>query len=710
MIKKPKAKTKSLKLTSRKKYLLTPLEYKLPNPRIDGFRKLKEVNSRTVDIFVFSLESFAYFLDNNELSPKFTEELRMVSEKMIENAPTHAAVVRRAFVVPGLENPPGPYFLGLANPEAVIEAVKQLYQFAISQRYHEPKGSQISGFIYAFVDPSKFDKEKLNILSIPYGGYAVSQNEAVEIYAVFGNNEGVQSLVADRYMVEVRRNKFFIVKKDIPQKSLMYCTTIKSQRDTIQVPSEIQFDQVLSDNEILEVARVVSELSQKYGPQRVELSSDEKGIIFNEVADYWKEKTAEISTAQVRGKVITINSVSDLQKLSTADKDKLKTGQVIALIGETVIASRNYDILGALATWKDNLYVLYPGVAATQHAMRVLADKGHKAFLVGMQKFKEGDEVQITTAGGKVRVTNLSRTENQKFTSLWDASLFGVELCGGKANRLSELKILGFQVPHGSVIATVVYDEILKSLGFELPLGLNKFSEIYDILLFRNLKNSEINKEHEHERRVRMFKSPNQQILKLIDELIIDYRNSNRNFAVRSSATIEDNIKQSMAGMFETFLNVPPKEISGKVIEVMRSAFAPKIVEYLRANPDLIEKLKMAVIIQDLIPAEIAGVIFGAKVQTKDTDIVEIEANLGLGEGIVSGEAKEIEQYKFSRSEKRVIERKGPQILTPSQAKALFLLSERLRSEFSNTPQDIEWAIDKAGQIWVLQSRDLYLG
>ena len=63
----------------------------------------------------------------------------------------------------------------------MVEAVVQLYQFAISQKYHEPKNSQISGFLYPFSDPPKFDKENPDILSLPYGGYAVSQNEAVEI-------------------------------------------------------------------------------------------------------------------------------------------------------------------------------------------------------------------------------------------------------------------------------------------------------------------------------------------------------------------------------------------------------------------------------------------------------------------------------------------------------------------------------------------------
>jgi len=165
-----------------------------------------------------------------------------------------------------------------------------------------------------------------------------------------------------------------------------------------------------------------------------------------------------------------------------------------------------------------------------------------------------------------------------------------------------------------------------------------------------------------------------------------------------------------MAGMFDTFLNVSGKSLSLRIIKVIYSAFSPKIEKHLKENPNLIAKLKMAVIIQQMVSAKCAGVIFGVNAQTRNLDIVEIEANQGLGESVVSGEAKEIEQYKFSRAERRVTERKGPEVLSSSEAKALFMLSERLRSEFGDTPQDIEWAIDKEGQVWVLQTRDLYLG
>lgn len=671
------------------KYLISPSEYRLPNPRIDGWKKLQEVNARTVDIFVFPLEIFQYFLGHHKLPPEFVVEAKVAAGKVINESPSHTALVRRAFVVPGLENPPGPRFLGLTTPDLVLKAIQDLFQFAIDQKYHDVSGNQISGWIEppsTVLDVEKFETVP-ELVNIPYGGYGIFENDRVTIYSVFGINEGVQSLVADRYEVEFHRNRAFILRKDIPQKNLMLCTTKQAGAKQFNVPVDMQFDQVLSDGEITEVARVVYELSKRYGPQRVEFSTDEKGICFNEVADYWEEKKKEEnSNLQVRGIVKIINNIEDFKKLSEIPKNDLLTGKIIVQIGQDIITNRDYDILGALSAWKDNLFVLYPGVTATQHAMRVLTDKGHKAFLIGNQKYDEGDEAQIIVNAGKVRVTNLSRTQKQQFVSLWDASLLGVDLCGGKADRLSKLKIKGYQVPHGMVYTTVLFDTVMEKLGFKTPIPLEQFSVIYSTL-----------------------RNPSEEIISIIDSFLSDYKKSGKSFSVRSSATIEDDSKDSMAGMFETYLNVDGSGLAPKVVEVIRSAFSPRIIQHLQLNLDLAIKLKMAVIVQEMIFARCAGVIFGAQVQTGDQDVVWIEANRGLCEGIVSGEAKEVEQYKFSRYERRPIERKGPEILSVSESKALLMLSERLRSEFNDTPQDIEWAIDENGQVWILQSRDLYL-
>lgn len=651
---------------------------------------MEEVRARVVNIYIFPLDTFKYFLGHKKLPEEFIKEVRITAKKVIDESASHAALVRRAFVVPGLENPPGPRFLGLTTPEKVITATEDLFRFAIQQKYHQVEGNQISGWIEppsTILNVDQLKKDPHATL-VPYGGYGISENGRVTIYSVFGINEGVQSLVADRYELEFRQNRGFITRKEIPQKNLMLCTTRDSGAKLFQVPVEMQFDQILSDSEITEVARVVYELSQKYGPQRVEFSTDEKGICFNEVADYWKEPEKDESrNLQIKGVVEVIKNVEDFQKLSQVPTEDLLSGRIIVKISEHIISNRDYDILGAIAAWKDKLFVLYPGVAATQHAMRVLTDKGHKAFLIGNQKFEDGDEAQIVVTNGKVRVTNLSRTQSQRYVSLWDASLLTVELCGGKADRLSKLKIMGYQVPHGSVLTTLLFDEIVNELGFTAPVAIEKFPEIYKLL-----------------------KNTGKDLVSKVEKVLADYIKSDKLFAVRSSATIEDDSRDSMAGMFDTFLNVSGKSLSLRIIKVIYSAFSPKIEKHLKENPNLIAKLKMAVIIQQMVSAKCAGVIFGVNAQTRNLDIVEIEANQGLGESVVSGEAKEIEQYKFSRAERRVTERKGPEVLSSSEAKALFMLSERLRSEFGDTPQDIEWAIDKEGQVWVLQTRDLYLG
>ena len=129
------------------KHLISPAEYPLPNPRIDGWKKLQEVRGRIVDIYVFPLDIFQYFLEHKDLPPEFIREAESAAKKVIDESASHAALVRRAFVVPGLENPPGPRFLGLTTPDKVITAIKDLFKFAIDQKYHDVKDSQISGWI-----------------------------------------------------------------------------------------------------------------------------------------------------------------------------------------------------------------------------------------------------------------------------------------------------------------------------------------------------------------------------------------------------------------------------------------------------------------------------------------------------------------------------------------------------------------------------------
>jgi phosphoenolpyruvate synthase/pyruvate phosphate dikinase len=112
--------------------------------------------------------------------------------------------------------------------------------------------------------------------------------------------------------------------------------------------------------------------------------------------------------------------------------------------------------------------------------------------------------------------------------------------------------------------------------------------------------------------------------------------------AVRSSAAIEDSSEASCAGQFRTFLGASgPAEVVDQVEQCWSAAFAPHVDSYRterlgEAGPD--EADAVAVIVQELVDARAAGVMFTQHPRTGDRSLVVIEASYGLGEAVVGGE------------------------------------------------------------------------
>jgi pyruvate,water dikinase len=106
-------------------------------------------------------------------------------------------------------------------------------------------------------------------------------------------------------------------------------------------------------------------------------------------------------------------------------------------------------------------------------------------------------------------------------------------------------------------------------------------------------------------------------------------------WAVRSSALGEDGEGASFAGMHVTKLHVPTHEVGSAVREVHASAHAPAALSYRRRMG--VEGVpRMAVIVQEMIPSEVAGVLFTRHPMTGARERV-VEASWGLGETVVSG-------------------------------------------------------------------------
>lgn len=105
--------------------------------------------------------------------------------------------------------------------------------------------------------------------------------------------------------------------------------------------------------------------------------------------------------------------------------------------------------------------------------------------------------------------------------------------------------------------------------------------------------------------------------------------------AVRSSANKEDSLLSSFAGMFETTLNVTKEKLIEEIKQILNSCNNDRVKEYCSLNNIEYKKVKMRIVIQEMIGSRISGVCF-SKVDKEKSNLI-IEAGLGLGEAIVSG-------------------------------------------------------------------------
>ena len=108
--------------------------------------------------------------------------------------------------------------------------------------------------------------------------------------------------------------------------------------------------------------------------------------------------------------------------------------------------------------------------------------------------------------------------------------------------------------------------------------------------------------------------------------------------AVRSSATAEDMSEASMAGQYDTFLDIQDEEsLLNRVRCCWASLDSPRTRAYLKEHGIELSQVAMAVVVQRLVPSDVAGVLFTANPQTGSKNEMLVEASWGLGESVVSG-------------------------------------------------------------------------
>ena len=170
-------------------------------------------------------------------------------------------------------------------------------------------------------------------------------------------------------------------------------------------------------------------------------------------------------------------------------------------------------------------------------------------------------------------------------------------------------------------------------------------------------------------------------------------------FAVRSSGLSEDGMTRSYAGVYETVLRVSVPELDGAIERCLASGRSEQVSRYGGA-----EDSRLAVIIQQMVEPVAAGVAFTADPVSGDRGTCVVAATRGDGERLVSGELIGDEWVVRGR---RATPRQCPErALTPRQVR-LVATTARTIAARRGTPQDVEWAIDHDGELWILQARPM---
>jgi rifampicin phosphotransferase len=201
--------------------------------------------------------------------------------------------------------------------------------------------------------------------------------------------------------------------------------------------------------------------------------------------------------------------------------------------------------------------------------------------------------------------------------------------------------------------------------------------------------------------------------------------------AVRSSATAEDLPFASFAGQQDTFLNVVGVDaVLAGVRQCWASLWTDRAVSYRATHGISPSTVSLAVVVQRMVDADVAGVLFTANPVTGRRHEAVIDASPGLGEAVVSGSVNP-DHFVVDSGTQTILERRigskrvairplpgggterveqpdaGAQpCLDDNQLLALERLGRRAEVHFG-APQDLEWAIDGGGVPWLTQSRPI---
>ena len=297
---------------------------------------------------------------------------------------------------------------------------------------------------------------------------------------------------------------------------------------------------------------------------------------------------------------------------------------------------------------------------------------------------------------------------------------------GSKNAQLGEMKSrLDLPVPDGFAITAWAYKHFIDTN--DLQHKINEFIRSLDIRSYEDLQNVS----GRIQKMVTSAPIPDD----LADEITDSYKNLRESnpgarFALRSSAIGEDT-EFSFAGQYQSVLNVRAAELLKSYRDVLASKFTPQAIYYFLSHSMSEDELAMCVGCIVMVNTKSSGVIYTRDPVGTDKDSVVINSIFGLGKYLVDGTISP-DIYRVSRAENSLKEKlifyktrrleihpEGGTIdsvlpyetgnrpsLTDDEAVQLAELAVKIEEHYG-CPQDIEWAIDQGGKIFILQTRPL---
>ena len=351
-------------------------------------------------------------------------------------------------------------------------------------------------------------------------------------------------------------------------------------------------------------------------------------------------------------------------------------------------------------------------------------------MIINLNRMTADAHIRVLPTFERLKTTIQSRTEVSPVLApvgfvlpLAEVRASHAEQVGQKSANLGEaMRLLGGHVPAGFATTVEAYRAFLDGSGLA-----ETIRAIVESLDARDIAAS-FNASAQITQMIETADVP-AAVAAAIDRAVedLDGRTSLR-LAVRSSALQEGGLEMSFAGQYRSLLNVPPRRVADAFKRVVASKYSPQALTYRLSRGFTDDEVAMCCCVVAMVDATAAGVLYSAY-QSNDSVMTLLQAVRGLGLSAVDGSA-EPDSYFLDRKLRRVVASKlgrqtsllqmaaaegtdklpvggaaaGHAVLSERQAVEIASLAWQLEAALG-MPIDMEWAVAKAGEVFVLQVR-----